>query len=483
MAAFTSLGIGSGVDLNSMVTQLVALERKPLDQMKTDASRLQTQVSSFGKIQGLLGTLQDSANALTGSSLWAQGLPSSADETTVSVSGSSTAAAGSYAVTVQALAGSQTLASSSVFAAATDTVGSGTLSIALGTWDATRSAFTAKAGATALNVTLTATDTLQDLRDKINGADAGVSATLVSDANGVRLSLRSASTGAENGFRITATDTGDGNNTDNLGLSRFAFDPPSGATGLDLKQAAANAKATVNGIAVESASNELGGVVEGLTLRLRKESAAPVDVSVSRDRDSIVSAIKTFADAYNQLTTYITSQTKYDATTKVGATLQGDSAATGLQSQLRAVLATMSGASAAFPRLSDVGLQIQRDGTLKVDSAKLSAATANLTELKKAFANSDSAAPANNGFAKRYALLASQVLDVGGTLTTRNEGLRKLITKNSDDQNRLNDRVDRYQTRLVAQYTAMDANLSKLTALSNYVTQTLASLNKSSTSA
>lgn len=480
MATFTSLGIGSGVDLNSMVSQLVALERRPLEQMRTDASRLQTQVSSFGKIQGLMGGLQDASNALTGTSLWAQGVPSSADDSAVSVVGGATAAAGSYAVTVQGLAGSQTLASNSVFAAATDTVGSGTLRIALGTWDATRSSFTGKTGASALDVTVAAGDTLQSLRDKINSADAGVTATLVSDASGVRLSLRSSATGAENGFRITATDSGDGNNTDNLGLSRFAFDPPGGANGLDLKQAAANARATVNGIAVESASNELSGVVEGLTLRLRKETATPVDVSVTRDRDAIVNAIKTFADAYNQLTAYITGQTKYDATTKVGGTLQGDSAATGLQSQLRAVLATISGASAAFPRLSDVGLQIQRDGTLKVDSAKLNAATSNLSELKKAFSNSDSATPGNNGFAKRYALLASQVLDVDGTLTTRNEGLRKLITKNSSDQDRLNDRVDRYQTRLVAQYTAMDANLSKLTALSNYVTQTLAQLNKSS---
>ena len=478
MAALTSLGIGSGMDLNSIVTQLVALERRPLDQMRSDAGRLQTQVSSFGKIQGFLSGLQDGANALTGNALWAQGLPSSADESSVSVVGGTTAATGSYAVSVQALAGSQTLASNTVFSGATDTVGSGTLSIGLGTWDATRSSFTSKTGTTAMNITVAAGDTLQSLRDKINGADAGVTATLVTDASGVRLSMRSTSTGAVNGFRITANDTGDGNNADNLGLSRFAFNPPGGANGLDLKQAAVNARATVNGIAVESASNELTGVVEGLTLRLRKETTAPVDVSITRDREAIVSAIKTFAEAYNQLTNYITGQTKYDATSKVGGPLQGDSAATGLQTQLRAVLATISGASAAFPRLSNVGLQIQRDGTLKVDEAKLNAATSNLTELKKAFANNDTVTPGNNGFAKRYALLASQALGVDGTLTARNEGLRKLITKNTDDQGRLNDRVDRYKVRLVAQYTAMDANLSKLTSLSNYVTQTLASLNK-----
>lgn len=137
-------------------------------------------------------------------------------------------------------------------------------------------------------------------------------------------------------------------------------------------------------------------------------------------------------------------------------------------------------ASGVFPRLSDVGLEIQRDGTLKVDTTKLDTAANNLSELKKAFGNSDPGNVSNQGFARRYADLATQVLGVDGSLTTRTEGLRQRLTRNSTDQERLADRVDRYQQRLVAQYTAMDANLSKLNSLSNYLTQQLASLTSSS---
>ncbi|HZF78177.1 MAG TPA: flagellar filament capping protein FliD [Rubrivivax sp.] len=479
MATFTSLGIGSGVDLNTMVTQLVALERAPLVQMQSAAKRLQTQVSSFGQIQSLFDTLQDAANKLTGNSLWTQAVPTSADTTVVAASGGAGAATGNYAVTVQALAGNQTLASATPLAASTALVGSGTLNITLGTWAAEQASFTPGAAAS-IPITVTDTDTLQTLRDKINSADAGVTATLVTDASGVRLSLRSTTSGAANGFKITAAD-GDGNNTDAVGLSAFAYDPLGGTTGMAFKQASQNARATINGIAVESATNEMSGVVEGVTLTLRKESASPINIAVNRDTEAVSNAVKNFAEAYNALVKFIAEQTKYDPASKVGGPLQGDSAAGSMQSQLRSILAQGSGASAAFPRLSDVGLHVQRNGTLSVDSAKLNTAMGNLTELKKAFANNHALAE-NDGFARRYADLSSRVLGLEGSVTTRSDGLRKLITKNSSDQAKVEERAERLKARLVSQYTALDANLAKLNALGGYVTQQLNALQKTSNS-
>ena len=216
--------------------------------------------------------------------------------------------------------------------------------------------------------------------------------------------------------------------------------------------------------------------------RLRKESFGTADISVTSDREAVKTAVQGFADAYNTLTKAITEQTKYDPTTRVGGPLQGDSAASGLQRQLRGLLNVSSGASAVFGRLADVGLQGQRDGTLSVDSAKLDSATANLTELKKAFANTDANNNANDGFARRYAALATQVLGADGSLSTRTEGLRERLTRNGEDQVRVSERVERYQARLVAQYTAMDANLSRLNALSSYVTQQMAVFTKSNSS-
>ncbi|MDO8420142.1 MAG: flagellar filament capping protein FliD, partial [Rubrivivax sp.] len=415
MPAITSLGIGSGLDINTMVSQLVALERRPLDLMRAEATRLQTQVSSYGKLNSLFSSLQDASNKLAGSALWARTVATSSDDSAVMASGGSGAAAGRYAVSVQALAGSQTLASTTAEASADALAGSGSLTLELGRWDGT--AFGPKVGASAVTVVITATDTLATMRDKVNASGAGVSASLVSDASGVRLSLRSSATGAENGFRVTVADD-DGNSTDASGLSRFAYDAAGSGGGMALKQAAADAQATVNGIDVVSASNELTGVVEGLTLRLRKVTVTPVDVAVQDDNEGAKAAITAFATAYSDLARYIAEQTKYDPASKVGGPLQGDSAVGSLQSQMRAVLNASSGASARFPRLSDIGLELQRDGTLSVDAAKLDAALANPVELKKAFANRDEIVPANNGFARRYADLATQVLGVDGSLTT-----------------------------------------------------------------
>lgn len=117
-----------------------------------------------------------------------------------------------------------------------------------------------------------------------------------------------------------------------------------------------------------------------------------------------------------------------------------------------------------------------------MDSAKLDAAALDLSELRKALANNDTLDAGNNGLARRYATLANRVLGVDGSLTTRTEGLRERLSRNSVEQERLSDRVDKYKARLVAQYTAMDANLSKLNALSSYMTAQLAALSKSSSS-
>ncbi len=479
MPALTSLGIGSGVDLNTMLTQLVALERKPLEQMKAEASKLQTKVSSFGQVQSLVSRVQDAANKLKGTSLWSQSVAKSSNEAVVTAVGGSSAAAGTYSISVTSLASAQTLISGAPYPDASGLVGAGTLTLEQGSWSAGQAAFTAKTGTSAVTLDITAEDTVATLRDKINSLGAGVSASLVNDANGTRLALRSTATGAANGFRIGVADD-DGDLADSAGLSRIGFDPPGGITGMGLSKGAADAVASVNGIAVTSTSNELVGVVDGLTLRLRAESATAVDVDVSPDRAAITEAITGLASAYSDLAKTIGEQTKYDASSKVGGPLQGDSAVGGVLARLRSVINNSSGASTAFARLSDIGLELQRNGTLSVDSGKLDKSLGNLDELKKAFAHADPLVVGNDGFARRFATLSTDLLAVDGSLTTRTEGLRKLITQNSEKQTRLEDRVGRYQDRLTQQFTAMDSNLARLNALNSYVTQQLAALTSSS---
>jgi flagellar hook-associated protein 2 len=475
MPAITSLGIGSGLDVNTMLSQLVALESRPLDQMRSVANTLQTKVSSFGQISSLFSSLQSAANKLTGSSLWNQSTASSGDASVVQVVGNSNAAAGNYSVSVTTLATNQTVVAGSSLSDADQLVGAGTLTLDIGSWDRPPMNFLPQVGRSPIDIPVTATDTLATLRDKINELGAGVSASIVTDSGGARLALRSTATGETNGFRLSVADA-DGNNGDAAGLSRFAFDPQNGNAQMEQKVAAVNARATVNGIEVTSASNDLSTVVEGVTLRLRKEGGASTDVSVISDREGIKAAIQGFADTYNSLVKSISDQTKYDPTSKVGGPLQGDSAATGLLRQLRSLLGSPSDASSTYKRLSDIGLTAQRDGTLAVNSTKLDGATGNLAELKKAFAGDGNGNATLDGFARRYADLATQVLGTDGTISSRTQGLRDRITRNGDDQTRLQDRVDRFKARMVAQYTAMDSNLSKLNALSTYVTQQMNAL-------
>lgn len=480
MPAITSLGIGSGADLNSLVTQLVAVERAPLTQMRSAASGLQTQVSSYGKVSSLLSGLQTAAEKLNSAALWSQSAARSSDEAAVGVVGGSGAAAGNYNVSVSKLATSQTVVTATALGNATAAVGSGTLTLEVGEWESEPMQFVPHVGRDPTTINVEPDDTLSTLRDKINASGGGVTAALVTDSTGVRLSLRSTESGKENGFRMQVSDN-DGTATDNSGLSRFAYDPANNTAGTELKLAGANAQAVVNGIPVSSATNELSGVVEGVTFKLRKENFGSAEVSVSGDTDNVKKAIQAFADSYNELAKNIAEQTRFDPTSRQGGPLQGDSAVGSIQRQLRSLINSPSGASSTYARLSDVGLQLQRDGTLSVNSTKLDKALANTGELKKAFSNLDAGGnSANSGFSRRYAELATQVLGTDGTLTTRTQSLQKMLSQNSEAQSRLNDRVDRFQQRLVQQYTALDGTLSRLNALSSSVTQQLAQLSANS---
>jgi flagellar hook-associated protein 2 len=305
-----------------------------------------------------------------------------------------------------------------------------------------------------------------------------VSATLVTDANGTRLALQSSATGAANGFRVTTLDD-DGNATDAAGLSRLAFDPPNATAGMSLTQAAANTRATINGIAVETPGNTLEGVVDGMTFNLSKVTTAPVTVSVTRNTESVKSLLTGFVASYNALSSFLSSATQYDAATKKAALLQGDATATGLQNQLRSVIAAPGNASPAFGTLSAMGLEFQRDGRLSINDTKLNAALGKLPELATAMSRVDLATPANDGFAKRVAAWADGLIAATGTLSGKSQSIQSQINANAKDQAKMQDRISAIEKRINAQYTALDKTMSNANALSKYVTQQITTWNKS----
>ena len=220
-------------------------------------------------------------------------------------------------------------------------------------------------------------------------------------------------------------------------------------------------------------------MVDGVTLTLSKVTAAPVDVSATADKGGMKSKVQVFVDAYNALAKLIAAT----SSTIPRARCRGRCRATARRSASRprcALVGAASGASAVFARLSDVGIAMQRDGSLSVDANKLDAAFANPPELKRFFANTDTLVPANNGIASQFRTMGDAMLGVDGVITTRTDGLNHRIELNQDQQDSLEVRLAQTEQRLRAQYTALDTQMGQLSAISAYVTQQMAVFTNSS---
>lgn len=470
MATISSPGIGSGLDVQSIVTQLVALEKAPLTALKTQATSLQTRMSTYGTIKSQVSALGDAASKLSTSKGWNAVTATSSNTAAVGVTASSGAPASSFSISVQQLAKAQSTASSAV--AADTAMGTGSMTIELGSWSG--NAFTAGSG-TPVTVTIGAgEDTLAKIAAKINDANAGVSATVLKDASGERLLMRSKDTGATTGFRVSVADD-DTNNTDASGLSRLAY-AAGNANGMTQTQAGQNALATVNGVSISSTSNKLSNTLPGLTLQLSQVTTAPVEVDVSTDLEAIRTNVQAFIDNYNTLNTTIANATRYDASTKVAGALQGDSTATGLQNALRSMMRSVT-SSTPFSRLSDIGIEMQTGGKLTLDSEKFDAALDNLDGLKSLFTASTGSAT-TEGFGLKVKAFAEGLVDADGLLSTKTNSIQNSIKRNTSEQDRVNDRASRAEVRYLAQYNAMDAAVAKLNGLNSFVSQQITMWNK-----
>ncbi|MBV8603757.1 MAG: flagellar filament capping protein FliD [Pelomonas sp.] len=472
VASINSPGIGSGLDVKGIVDKLVAVERRPITLLQQQHSSLQARLSSFGLLKSYLGNLGDAATQLSDLPLWRTPRGTSSDPSTVALTtsdGGSTTG-GNYSVQVVQLAQGQTVASTPV-ADATAAVGAGTLHIELGRWPADGGAFVPQDGAAPVDLSFTAGDSLETVRDRINAAQAGLAASLISDASGTRLVVHSTATGAANGFRITAGPGADGTPAP-AGLRALAYAPggADGGTAMRLTQAAQNAHATVNGVAIDAASNVVDGAIAGVTLSLLKAGGDAVNVSLKPDTDAIAKAINGFVGAINDLAKYIAAQTKYDAATKTGAALQGDTTTLQIQKAVRKAMSDPTSASSTFPRLLDIGIKLGSDNLLTIDNTKLQAALANPAELARALGNrtSDSAA---DGLAVHFKHFAQTLLGTDGLVSTRNQALADSAQRNLDQQAQLESHVTSVQARLLQQYQALDKRMATLSGQSSYVSQ------------
>lgn len=470
MATISSPGIGSGLDVQSIVTQLVALEKAPLKQLQTQATTFQTRLSTYGTIKSQVSALGEAADKLSTNAGWSAVTATSSNATAVSVTAGAGAQATAITMEVQQLAKAQSAASAAVPTGSA--MGAGTLTLELGSW----ASGSFVAGATApVNITIEAgKDTLAGIATKINESGAGVSATVLRDASGERLLLRSRETGESNGFRLTAVDT-DG--ADGQDLTRLAFDPGSGS-GMTQTQAGQNALATVNGVSISTASNRLTDTLPGLTLQLSQVTTAPVEIDVKTDLDAAKKNIQTFVDAYNTLRNTLANATRYDEGSKTAGPLQGDATAVGLQNALRSMMRSVTD-SAPFSRLTDIGIEMKTGGALEVKANKLDAALSNFDGLRALFTTT-STDPTARGFGLKVKTFADGLLAADGLVSNKTSSIQASIKRNGVEQERVNDRAARVELRLLAQYNAMDAAVGKLNGLGTFVSQQITLWNKSS---
>ncbi|MBK7050271.1 MAG: flagellar filament capping protein FliD [Rhodoferax sp.] len=479
--AISAPGVGSGLDVNSIVTQLVAIEKQPLQQLQTKASTFQAQLSLYGKVKSQTSELGDAAALLAGASGWNVQKASTSNSAAVGVSVGASAVAAALTVEVQQLARAQSTASSGV-AAGMGTGASGSLNIELGSRnDPVPPVPPTFTGTSNVSVVVVATDTVADIATKINAAGAGVTATVLRDGVNERLVIRSSSTGTEAGFRLVP----------DAGLSSLNFtNPPDSTDDPDqpppvfVGQTAQDAEVKINGVDVKSATNKMVDAVEGVTLQLSQAMTGPVEITIENDLDAIQKNIQSFVDTYNALNTTLADATKYDAAAKKGGVLQADSTTVALQKNLRALVgsssvgATFSALSPNVSWLSDAGIERQTDGSLKINSTKLTSAMQDTDNLKKLFTanNSD---PVTNGFGLKVRDFARGLVAFDGVVTNKSTALQGSITRNSKDQDRVNDRAARVEVQLRKQYNTLDAQMAQMNGLSSYVTAQLAQWNKS----
>lgn len=486
MATISSTGIGSGLDVNSIVKQLVDLEKQPLKILALKATNVKSQISAFGEIQSQFAALTDVATRISSSSAWGARNASSSNTSAATITATATAKANSFSLDVDQLALKQS--GSSAALASTATPGAGTLTLQLGAWSAGGAGFTAGA-ASSVDITVSATDTISTIAASINSANAGVVATVFSDGTNQRLLLQSKDTGEVAGFRVQSDDAA---------LAGFVFDPENkpgigmAANGNPV-QYAQDARARINGLAVSSATNTLTDNIPGVTIKLTAttttgydpnvptgsltEVKTPLTMTVSEDVTPAVKNVNDFVTAYNALNKNLSELTKYNAATKTAGLFQGDSTIVGMQNVLRSMVGSSS-LGATSQRLSDVGLQLQLDGSLKIDNDKLSAAANNGTTLQQLF-TTNNGDPLTNGFALKFKTLGEGLATSGGSVTAKAAALQKVLDGNTEAQTKVNDRATLFEERLRKQYSALDLRMAQLNSINAYVSQQVTLWNKS----
>ncbi|MGI9237619.1 MAG: flagellar filament capping protein FliD, partial [Woeseiaceae bacterium] len=376
----------------------------------------------------------------------------SGNEDSFTVSADTNAVPSSYAVEVVQLAQAQKL-TSGAFADSDAVVGTGTLTLQIGIQGV------------AIDINAE-NNTLAGIRDAINASTSnpGIAATIVNADSGSYLIFTAESTGAANSIKVTQSG-GDG------GLAALEYDPPT-STSLTESIAAQDGLIRIDGFDVQSENNTFAGAVQGVTITALQDTAGGTEsLSVQNDDEAVRDLVSDFVQSYNALIETFDGLTDYDPESDTAAPLLGDATIRGIRDQIRRELSEeVTGLGGAFSTLSEVGVDVQLDGTLAINEEDLSQVLADdFVQFGQLFASSE-------GFATRLHSLTDSFLSVDGIVEARTQGLNEQIDDFSDQAEALNERLASLETRLLRQFNALDSLLGELSSTSNFLNQQLNSL-------
>jgi len=471
MAALTASGIGSGIDVAGIVNQLVAAERAPqANRIKKQEDNLNSQLSAMGKIKSKLSEFETALKDLKNADSFQPRTAASSDDTAIKATGSSMAVAGSYSVDLSyagaQLAQSNKLASAGSYSATTDVVGTGTLTLELGTYDSTGDTYTSSSS---LNLTIdSSNNTLEGIRDAINSASIGISASIINDGSNYRLAFSSDNTGVANTMKISVSGDGDGNDTDATGLSAFTFDPTTGGTkNITETVTAQDAKFKVDGIAVTSSSNTITDAIQGVTLELKKLGTSET-VTVSADEEKSKEQVNKLVDSYNSLIKTINDASRVGSNGEKGGALSTDSMIRRLNSTLHQVVGGASSGSTSFGSLAELGFKTSTtDGTLELDSTKLESAFAS---------NYDDVGIIISEYANNFISAIDNYTGSTGLVDGREDSYNDRLKLIEKQKEQMDSRMEMVRDRYTRQFNAMDSLISEMNNTMGFLSSQLASL-------
>ncbi len=472
MASISTLGVGSGLDLSTILDNLTTAEKASLKPITTQQSAYTAKLSAYGTLSSALTAFQTANTALNSADLFSATTATSTSSTAFSATTSAGAIAGKYNISVTQLAQAQTLTSGIQTSNTT----------ALGSSDASRTLSIKLADGTSKDITLTSDQTsLTGMRDAINGAGAGVSASIIKVADGeYRLSLTASKTGEANAVS-SVTVSGD----DTLqGIVGFDATKSDADNPLDLSVKAQDAELTVNNVAITSSTNTISDALEGITLNLSDVTSGNQSLTITQDSSKASTAISNFVDAYNNLLDQFNALTKYtavdsgsDAQDSSNGALLGDSTLRSIQTQIKSLL-TNNTSSSTYKTLAQIGVTSDpTTGELTLDADKLKTElTKDPTGIKEMIVGDGK----TTGITTKLATNLTSWLSSTGSIQSAKDGVSKTLNTLTEQYNSTNTRINNLIARYKAQFTQLDVTMNSLNSTSDYLTQQFENMTSSS---